>query len=243
MSLNTEPLKSPMLRRRIAFELMRSAAAEACNAISLPMDLVRRLELRADDALCRLESALQLSAMARRTIDLAHREAWANESAPSDAQWTALMRLDRQMARRASYIANWIESEITSRHCGAEVGKRTGEWIDWNFPLDVDFIFSTEGGDNIPFAIDHPCMTHRFPSGKVRISALRDECPRDSVIRFDRHADEIKLRSGIDGTAIVELSSDLLKETLLFVPEVAYLAGCISTIRLRCENKQLALFL
>lgn len=242
-TMRGEPRHRFLLKRRIAFEMMREAAVEASNSISPRLDLLHRLSTPASEEFHRLESALQLAVMAKRAIEDSYRDAWANEPAPTEAQWRALSLLDRKISRRSPDLATWIESEISERNFGAQVGKSLGDWIEWNFGLDVEIVVSAVADPDLAKAIGRLCMRHRIPSGRVRTLVLFDDRHWDSLIQFDRFGDQREVASRLGSVSPPALTSDLMKEVLLFVPEVAYLAESVEAIRLRSGKRQLEVFL
>jgi hypothetical protein len=242
-TMTLEPRHRFLLKRRIAFEILQEAALDASNSISPRLDLLHRLSTPASEEFHRLESALQLAATAKRAIENGYREAWANEPAPTEAQRRALSLLDRKVSRWSPDLAAWIESEINERNFGVQVGKTVGDWIEWNFGLDVEVVVSALADPDLAKAISRPRMRHRIPSGRVRTLVLFDDRHWDSLIQFDRYANELEVVSPLTHSAAAAASSDLVKELLLFVPELAYLAEWVEAIRLRSDKRQLDVLL
>ncbi len=231
MKPTSDPARA--LEQRICFELLRSAALGAANSIGPPLDLLKSMFSPATESVGHLDSALGTAIGALRGIESTYRDAWKIAPAPSVAELQALIDLDHCLCQCAGQVALWLQEEITTRHGAATCGLRGGDWLRWDFTLSVDVYVKAPTPTSIARAMTRPCLTHSWPSGRVRHCGQSAEGP---LLEFDCFDDQAGVARDSWLSRLPALSSDVLRNLIVFVPELAQLAPWVEALRLRCGH-------
>ena len=229
--MNTQNFPSPadLYRHRYAFDQIKKAALYASNqlgAMSSPLLVPaewKPIHNRANSARQILREVLN---------DLRESQIQYQRDLPSLSLELAmsLKALDEKLVVHERAAHQWV----LSNRRRARTASKVGDWIYLNESIWMSFQFQTEL-DPASAENTELCLAWRFASLEFRPCADENEGVEvsDPFFRFGQWADD---HFPVDRPEVTELRSELLRAFLPHVPELAFVAGYVSSCTLSLQN-------
>lgn len=229
--MNTPNFPSPadLYRHRHAFDEIKKASLYACNqlgAMSSPLLVPAEWKPIHD----RANSARQI--LRGVLIDLTESQIQYQSDLPSLSPELAmsLKALDEKLVVHERAAHQWVLSNCRR----ARTASKVGDWIYLNESIWMSFQLQSEL-DPASAENTELCVAWRFASLEFRPCADENEGVEIShpFFQFGQWADD---HFPVDRPEVTGLRSELLKAFLPHVPELAFLATCVSSCALRLQN-------